>query len=107
MTDILCTNPTSTPIEWAMNPRTEKIANPETIEAPELKPERIMHHLYELKENLLYEPFLPFKNHIHITGIIIILYINNVTLLMYYYCTSVLEDIQGPSSRSGAIKYSF
>ena len=97
MTDILCTNPTSTPIEWAMNPRTEKIANPETIEAPELKPERIMHHLYELKENLLYEPFLPFKNHIHITGIIIILYINNVLLLD--------EGIQGPSSRSGAIKY--
>ena len=55
------TYPTSTPIEWAMNPRTEKIANPETIEAPELKPERIMHHLYELNENLLYEPFYHFK----------------------------------------------
>ena len=66
------TYPTSTPIEWAMNPRTEKIANPETIEAPELKPERIMHHLYELNENLLYEPFLPFQNHIII--IILIIY---------------------------------
>ena len=58
---LIVTHPTSTPIEWAMNPRTEKIANPETIEAPELKPERIMHHLYELNENLLYEPFYHFE----------------------------------------------
>lgn len=32
------------------------MANPETMDAPELKPERISPHLNELKENLLYEP---------------------------------------------------
>ena len=50
------TYPTSTPISLAMKPSTEKIAKPETTDAPELKPDRIRHHLNELKPNLLYDP---------------------------------------------------
>ena len=53
------TYPTSTPISLAINPSTEKIAKPETTEAPELKPDRMRHHLNELKLNLLYDPFHP------------------------------------------------
>lgn len=39
-----------------MKPSTEKIAKPETTDAPELKPDRMRHHLNELKLNLLYDP---------------------------------------------------
>ena len=43
------------------------MAKPDTIDAPELKPDSIKHHLNELKLNLLYDPLFWF-NHVILFG---------------------------------------
>ena len=40
------------PVSADMKPKTEKIASPEMTEAPELKPDKIQHHLNVLKSYL-------------------------------------------------------